>query len=111
MFDKIMKAPESPSLTSEWDLDQLRTLGTLVAAWRVNDVWHPVVEPLRAWDHHMDFDREICAAGVKSFIRPIMESDQPECLMPTLGDDVDYVLVYRIASDMRVRIGLVRRSA
>jgi hypothetical protein len=36
-----------------------------------------VIEPARPFDDHMEFDRVICAAGVKAFVRRTMESDQP----------------------------------
>jgi hypothetical protein len=37
----------------------------------------PLVEPLRPYDDHTDFDRAVCKAGIKAFVRRTMESDQP----------------------------------
>jgi hypothetical protein len=73
--------------------------------WEALGALHPVVEPLRAWDSHLDFDRAVCDAGVKSFIRPVMKSDVPEHLVPVLGEDATHVFVARISDDERIRIG------
>jgi hypothetical protein len=38
---------------------------------------YPVVEPLRRYEDHAEFDRALCQAGVKAFVRRTMDSDQP----------------------------------
>jgi hypothetical protein len=37
----------------------------------------PYLIPRRAWRDHMDFDRAVCATGLKDYVRPIMPSDHP----------------------------------
>jgi hypothetical protein len=34
-----------------------------------------LISPLDKTIHHMNFDRAVCAAGLKRFVRPILESD------------------------------------
>lgn len=40
----------------------------------------PRLIPRREYDDHMDFDREVCAAGVTDFLRPAMPSDFPSAM-------------------------------
>src|SRR4051812_8356565 len=37
----------------------------------------PLGDPDELTDGHMEFDREVCAAGIKDFVRPMLFSDQP----------------------------------
>jgi hypothetical protein len=72
-----------------------------------------VVEPLRPCDDHMDFDREVCKAGLKRFIRKRMESDGPEdsaLIDPGIalfGVDLgEWVLVLEASEGLRFRSGI-----
>jgi hypothetical protein len=37
-----------------------------------------VIEPVNPPPDHMEFDRQVCAFGLKSFLRPVMPSDFPK---------------------------------
>jgi hypothetical protein len=65
----------------------------------------PIVEPLRCVEDHMEFDRQICAAGLKRFVRRILPSDLP-AIAPGVDDHVSHVLVAEHTPGLRSRIGL-----
>ncbi len=82
----------------------------------------PLIKPkadYQAADYHfMDFDREVCAAGMKAFVRPWMPSDEmkPEHQiswppMPLFArQKSDFVLVREITPGMRTRMGVNARE-
>jgi hypothetical protein len=64
---------------------------------------------------HSAFDRAICPAGVRQFIRPVTPSDQPDAelqlpgspALPTgLRFETPWVLVTEVAAGVRQRVGV-----
>jgi hypothetical protein len=81
-----------------------------------------VVEPLRPYEDNMDFDREVCKAGLKRFVRRPMESDYPGHGTPLNPEvpppDVDWgewLIVLEMSEGFRtksgIRIGWLRELA
>lgn len=65
----------------------------------------PVVEPRGPIADHMAFDRAVCAAGLKLFIRPATAGDWPEAdreIDPALGR-YTHVVVREMSEGVRVR--------
>jgi hypothetical protein len=102
------------------DLDRLHELSYLREFAPVVGVVHAVIEPRVAYADHSDFDREVCLAGLKRFVRPIMPSDRRNDLAidpdsgewDTSGDDPAIlgsagVLVREVQPGFRIRKGLV----
>jgi hypothetical protein len=102
------------------DLDRLARLSHFVEYAPVLGVVHAVIEPWIAYADHADFDREICLAGLKRFVRPVMPSDRRHDLAvdpdsgawKPSGDDpaiLEYesVLVREVEPGFRMRKGLV----
>jgi hypothetical protein len=60
---------------------------------------------------HMSFDRAVCAAGLKAFVRPVTPSDQPNPLHRVSGPLIplgtrfttDWLRVTKLASGVRLR--------
>lgn len=46
----------------------------------------PFLEPLEEPEDHRTFDRIVCEAGIKAYIRPMFHSDKPGAI-PGLDDD------------------------
>jgi hypothetical protein len=65
----------------------------------VEDVEAPLVEPVGAWVDHAGFDRTLCRAGVKRFVRKRRLDDWPEGL-PMIGG---HVLVVELSPGIRSR--------
>jgi hypothetical protein len=70
------------------------------------------VEPWAACDDHMEFDRQVCQAGLKRFIRRVMKSDLPGEGEPVPLDrkipilDIkpgDWLIVFEITEKVRVK--------
>jgi hypothetical protein len=106
-----------------WEYDRvgLAMISNLVDVARdLDGEWIPVIEPLRAYDDHMEFDRAICAAGVKRFMRRTMPSDQPGYGTPlnpqTMEPDPtipvpdfqldEFLVVWELSRDIRARRGV-----
>jgi hypothetical protein len=69
----------------------------------------PLYEPLKQPERHEDFDRAMCQAGLKKFIRPEMPSDYPiaeEAKKVLQADVVACVLVVQLAPGVRARRGI-----
>lgn len=56
--------------------------------------------------HHMDFDRRVCAAGVKRFVRPLLPSDEEARPPGVPGFDSDWILVAECEPGVRERRGV-----
>jgi hypothetical protein len=70
--------------------------------------------PRRPWRDHMEFDRAICEAGLKDFLRPVMASDypnparrRPPCLagvpFPEIPARINTLRIREIAAGVRAR--------
>lgn len=98
----------------EWDLKALNRISGLVGFHPVPGIAGgeplPFVEPLEDWDDpdwdFMAFDRAICAAGVKAFIRWASPADQSPPGAEGLFTS-ELLLVTEIAPGLRSRIDLV----
>jgi hypothetical protein len=74
-FDRMIQQhardrPDCPHQTA------LEACCRLVGKIDVAGVWVPIVAPLNPDQHQMDFDRIVCAAGFKRFVRRTLTSDQ-----------------------------------
>jgi hypothetical protein len=64
----------------------------------------PLVRPLDADASQLEFDRALCASGLKRFVRAAMRDEWPEVMeMPRLHD---HVLVREEVPGVRVRLSL-----
>lgn len=63
----------------------------------------PVVEPLEPIADQMDFDRRICGAGLKAFVRPRTAEDWPESLPDAPGPRYAHVVVRELSPGIRVK--------
>jgi hypothetical protein len=61
------------------------------------------LEPLPDWQEvdFMDFDRRVCATGMREYIRPRFASDCPTCVLPESAGE--FVLVQELANGIRLR--------
>jgi len=80
----------------------------------------PILSAVKKWSDHTEFDRRICASGLKQFLRPVMESDWhfdparalPNGAPPPEGRDIDnairagHVLVVEEVEGVRVRFAV-----
>jgi hypothetical protein len=78
----------------------------------------PLIHPLGLWLDITDFDRQVCAARLKVFIRPVAPSDLPDPDRIVRGDPAiveamkkdwspdKYVLVREAAPGIRSRLGI-----
>jgi hypothetical protein len=75
-----------------------------VGSVRLNGVPIPLIEPARWFDSHMQFDRAVCASGLKEFCRrPFPRED--------IGPVGDGVLVREIQVGIRLRAVFVSGRA
>jgi hypothetical protein len=70
----------------------------------------PVVLPLEDLEDHTEFDRQICAAGLKRFLRPLAPSDQPDPA-GVYGPEAprftgSHILVHELTEGVRGRAGI-----
>ena len=63
---------------------------------RFNGVAVPLIEPVRWFDDHLEFDRLVCACGLTEFCRPLFASEQRD-------GPGDGVLVREIRPGVRLR--------
>lgn len=82
----------------------------------------PAIEPLADWQSaafdHMDFDRQVCASGLKMFVRPTTISDQPDSErirsgltkqvegLPNSAYKEKWIIVIELAPGVRNRLGV-----
>lgn len=66
----------------------------------VGGVDAPLVEPVAAWVDHAGFDRALCLAGCRMFVRKRRHDDWPEGLGPVVGG---HVLVEEVIPGVRKR--------
>jgi hypothetical protein len=62
----------------------------------------PLVVPLTTWDDPTDFDREVCARGLKLYARPALPGDWP----PGVDNGYVGVIVREAGQGVRVRVGI-----
>jgi hypothetical protein len=62
---------------SHLDWGSLTAISSLVGMLAFEGGYVPMLRPKRRHAVHEDFDRMICAAGIKKFVRPAMDSDRP----------------------------------
>ncbi len=80
----------------------------------VDGVEVPIVLPLAEWDDPGEFDRAVCAAGLKTFLRPLTAADQPDPSRRIRGGPGDelprfagtHILVRELAPGIRTRTGV-----
>jgi hypothetical protein len=60
----------------------------------------PLVLPLADITDHSEFDRQVCGAGLKRFVRPFQASDHP------VGLPGAHILVQELAPGIRRRAGV-----
>jgi hypothetical protein len=108
-FDWII-AQHAETRPDDPDYEALDACCRPLALIRVGDVPVPVVEPLAPCEDNMDFDRAVCAAGVKRFVRRSMPSDAPGSgrpLDPTIPvpqvNPGDWLIVLEIQEGLRVK--------
>jgi hypothetical protein len=102
------RPPTPPSLRRgrEFDLDAAQRVSNFLAVIGVEGRPTPLVEPIAACADHADFDRELCAAGIKRFVRQRMESDWPSEV--TDGQALPgHLLVTEKTPGVRTRVPLV----
>jgi hypothetical protein len=80
--DPDVRSEAKPDDPPELDYDALNSVSRLIGYFPLDtdDVSHPSVpylRPIREFADHTEFDRIICGAGVKIFVRPAMASDRP----------------------------------
>ena len=106
------------------DIDRLAQLTNLIGSIRVGEEVYPLIEPRGPVDDHMTFDRAVCSAGFKSFVRPFLESDLATGRATLGGRPISdeelaeineemrcpYILVHHVADGIRTRIGLQVRG-
>jgi hypothetical protein len=101
------------------DVDRLHELSYLREFAPVAGVVHAVIEPRMAYEDHPDFDRQVCEAGLKRFVRAPMPSDRRNDLAidrdsgewHTRGDSPEIlrhssILVTELEPGVRTRRGL-----
>ena len=64
-------------LGADVDHEALATVADLVKVVIDGDRYLPMFAPKRPVDDHQEFDRAVCATGVKEFVRAGMRSDMP----------------------------------
>src|SRR4051812_19498776 len=71
----------------------------------------PIVVPRGDVADHMQFDRAVCAAGLKKFLRPVTPSDQPDPARALRGGETpppqflgSHVLVEELSPGLRTRV-------
>jgi hypothetical protein len=104
------------------DLDwrSLTAISSLVGMLAFEGGYLPMLRPKRGYAVHEDFDRVICAAGIKKFVRPAMDSDRlghetafdpqtgkPDPTIPVPEVIVgSHMLVIELEEGLRIRRGI-----
>lgn len=65
----------------------------------------PLCRPSGVWEDPTEFDREVCAAGVTKFLRPVLPGDFPAEVAAEIGTTGDWLLVTELSPGLRVRLG------
>jgi hypothetical protein len=117
-------APER-EFPDAWNIEYLSKISKLVCMVPMaekdlpNEI--PLLEPLQEISDHMEFDRSVCAAGIKAFMRKTMLSDYPNCetfIDPETKEtvkvsDMDlgtYMVVFELSKGIRGKHGLVFKN-
>jgi hypothetical protein len=104
-------ADQSPPPTEDVDGQALDRISTFGGIMRVEDEDLPIVLPRAEGDDHAEFDRRVCAAGLKAFVRPAWESDRAR--IRELADHLDepamrthpsHVLIRELSPGVRTRL-------
>lgn len=70
----------------------------------------PIVSPKDCVDESLfdpiDFDRRICKAGVKTFIRRVFCNDTPDDTPQEVRFDTEWLIIKEFAPGIRTRIGV-----
>lgn len=117
LMDSLLHVSESGNLDLSALANVCRCAGTVTGTCGHEVV---LVHPLRDYDSHMEFDRAVCAAGLKTFIRASMESDYPgfgtavdiKTMKPDPSIAIpkielgDFVLVSEASTGIRTRVGI-----
>jgi hypothetical protein len=95
------------------DIGALRSVSGLAGGIAVGDEVLLFLVPTRDFDAHEDFDRVVCRAGIKRFVRATMESDHPapgtllDCGLAVFGSPFgEYVVIRELSDGVRSRRGI-----
>jgi hypothetical protein len=114
-LDEMLAAAGIDPATLDWDA--LVAVSHLVGVLPIDGENLLVIRPKRSHAEHEDFDRVICRAGLKRFVRRPMDSDRPghgtpiDPAMPVPDVDFgDYVVVEEVTRGVRLRLGIFTRQ-